>query len=427
MKKLDLIHLLTLPAGLLSVVACATPADDPDEVGEPSDDALMGQLESGGKEDSALDPIVSGSTRIVLSDAPARQLYVLMDADGATATTVAGYRILRGQRTACISDGLATFCELRGSTDTELEDGFAAGLHGNSTTSAASYLLRLLRTKTGSTASSVDVPWFRCVKQGGVWCGVEEPLDLALTFSQLPPLGERFVYEGWIILDGATTTGRFASTGGLTQVIPASLATATAYVLTVEPRRNDPAAASATHILAGSLGATGAATLTTEHMAALGTDFATAAAQYILATPSTASMTDNNLGIWFVAPGGPEALVLPTLPQGWIYEGWVVGSGPAVTTGRFRSGMGADSDGAGPTAGPLAGPPRPGQDFISPPRNLVGGKVVITVEPEPDTAAAPFPIRPLIDATVEDLAPPATQMLTNTHADRPSGTVALDQ
>jgi hypothetical protein len=51
---------------------------------------------------------------------------------------------------------------------------------------------------------------------------------------------------------------------------------------------------------------------------------------------------------------------------------------------------------------------------------------VITHEPEPDTSASPFPIRPLVDMNVEAVAAPMTQMLANTHEDRPSGTVVLE-
>jgi len=418
------LHALAISTSLLTGCAGTDDALDVGGADDTSDEELTTQL-AVGKADGSDEIILPSSNRIQLSGAPARQLYVLMDAAGAQVTTIAGYRVLRGRRTACITDGLGTYCELSGQTDSEAEDGFAAGLRGKTTTSASSYLLQLLRTKTGSTASTVSVPWFRCVRQGGVWCGIEEPRALELTFSKLPAVGPDFVYEGWIILDGATTTSRFATTTALTQYVPASLAAATAYVLTIEPRRNDPAPASGTHIVAASLTPGSPSVLTTEHAAAIGTDFATAAAQYILATPSTASMTDNNFGVWFVAPGGPEALMLPTLPQGWIYEGWVANASGPVTTGRFRSGMGADSDGAGPTAGPLAGPPRPGQDFITPLRDLVGGRIAITVEPEPDTAAAPFPIRPLLDMEVTALAPPATQMLDNTHAERPSGSIVL--
>ena len=63
--------------------------------------------------------------------------------------------------------------------------------------------------------------------------------------------------------------------------------------------------------------------------AALGVDFSTATGSYILATPSTASDTgDNDQGIWWLVPGTTKtaSLDLPTLPAGWMYEGWVVGA-----------------------------------------------------------------------------------------------------
>lgn len=117
--------------------------------------------------------------------------------------------------------------------------------------------------------------------------------------------------------------------------------------------------------------------------------------------------------------------MLPTLPAGWAYEGWVVTAAGPVTTGRFLTPNGADSDGGGPTAGPLAGPPRPGQDFINPPMNLVGATIAITVEPQPDNSPAPFRIRPLTDEVVDDIAPPTTQELANTKDVRPSGRLVL--
>ena len=48
------------------------------------------------------------------------------------------------------------------------------------------------------------------------------------------------------------------------------------------------------------------------------------------------------------AAGGPGPILdLPTLPAGWVYEGWVVGPDGPVTTGRFTMASGADSDGDG--------------------------------------------------------------------------------
>ncbi|MBA2543343.1 MAG: hypothetical protein H0V17_27125, partial [Deltaproteobacteria bacterium] len=414
-----LIRSTALVSSLAAIAGCATDPDLDDTATEPTESDLESGLAEG-KADGASGAVLFTANRLHVFGAPARQLYNLMDTAGANATTGSGFRVLRGTRTACISDGLGTYCEAVGLTEPDPSAGYAAAIHGNATTSAASYLLRLLRMQANTLADDVSVPWFRCVREQRVWCGVEEAREITLDFTSLPALSPTFVYEGWLIENGATTTDRFTGGAHVRQLAPASLSDATAYVLTIEPRRGDLPAASSTHILAAAL-TDGSGALSTEHPAALGTDFATASARYVLATPSTAAMDDNDLGIWFVDPSGPEALMVPTLPTGWIYEGWVVLDGAAVSTGRFRSGMGADSDGAGPTAGPLAGPPRPGQDFINPPRSLIGSRVVITVEPEPDDAATPFAIRPLIDAEVTAVAAPAVQEVANTSANRPSG------
>ena len=44
----------------------------------------------------------------------------------------------------------------------------------------------------------------------------------------------------------------------------------------------------------------------------------------------------------------------------------------------FWNGSEANSDGAGPTAGPNPGPAIPGQDFLNPAVYLTGGYVVVT-------------------------------------------------
>ena len=110
-------------------------------------------------------------------------------------------------------------------------------------------------------------------------------------------------------------------------------------------------------------------------------------------SPSTAALKrDYASGIWWLDPAaGPGAsLVLPALPAGWIYEGWVVGPEGPVSTGRFTQVMGADSDAGGPTAGPRSTPPFPGQDFIMPPVSLIGYQAVVSIEPDPDDSPGPF-------------------------------------
>ncbi len=256
---------------------------------------------------------------------------------------------------------------------------------------------------------------------------------IALRFQGLEPLGAGFVYEGWVIVDGKPyTAGRFELTSrnaNQTLVFVDAkeiLENATAYVLTIEPKDDDEPTPSKVHVLAADLPAPShvrIAQLSLGHMAAIGDSFANATGSFLLATPSTSQTDDNQFGIWFLKPpdeGGAPApsLVLPLLPEGWQYEGWVVTAQGPVSTGRFSQVAGEDSDGAGATAGPNAGPPFPGQDFINPPIDLRGTKVVISVEPQPDDSAAPFAIKPLAAGIALDAPVAVPTPMSNIRADR---------
>jgi len=263
---------------------------------------------------------------------------------------------------------------------------------------------------------------------------------LRLQLTGLESLGSAAVYEGWLIVDGApVTSGRFTvdAAGRLSQtdfpITAAQAAAATAFVLTIEPAVGDVPAPSDTHLVAGDFDAAKTqASVSTSHAAGLGTSFSSAMGKFFLATPTTADSTDEALGIWFIEAVngvmGP-GLSLPALPaRGWVYEGWVVVAGQPISTGRFRTAAGADSDGAGPTAGPLAAPPFPGQDFITPPLGLPGGMAVISVEPEPDNSPAPFTLKPLAGAITNLVGPANGQTMANTVGDGtslPRGSVAI--
>ncbi len=192
-----------------------------------------------------------------------------------------------------------------------------------------------------------------------------ETADLELSFQGLEVLSDGFVYEGWILVDGApVTAGRFtvdaADSSHTVALDHADLHAATAYILTIEPEPDADPAPSAVHILAGDL-VDGSADLDTAHPAALGTDFMDAAGSYILETPSSPDADDYDQGIWWVEIGanGPmPTLDLPELPTGWTYEGWVVVDGEPISTGTFDFGDAPDSDGAGASAGPDGTPPR---------------------------------------------------------------------
>ena len=253
------------------------------------------------------------------------------------------------------------------------------------------------------------------------------------TLQGLEPLGAGFVYEGWVIVDGApVSTGRFSvDADGTPSQTSFDLTTqqrdgATTFVLSIEPEPDADPGPSDTKILAGDFGS-GQATLVIGHPAALGNDFTSADGLFILATPTTVAGTDEEQGIWFLDPTGPSAgLTLPTLPAGWMYEGWVAGGpGGPISTGRFTDVAAADSDLGGPTAGAEPAPPFPGQDFITPAFNIVGLTAVISVEPEPDDGAAPFAFKPLVASPISGAVAPATQALAGNLGTAPSGTATL--
>ncbi len=261
--------------------------------------------------------------------------------------------------------------------------------------------------------------------------GAPTMANLKLHFNGIEDLGPNFVYEGWIIVNGnPVSTGRFTVDGSGNQsqtdfpVLAANLMDATKFVLTIEPNPDPDPGPSMTHYLAGNFSGSNAS-LTVSDPAALGSDFSSAAGEYILNTPSTASdNSDYAQGIWWLDPmAGPgPTLNLPTLPAGWMYEGWVVGPSGPVTTGKFTSVSGADGDGAGPTSGPDGFPPFPGQDFINPPMNLIGDAAVITIEPDADNSPAPFTLKPLVDGNIEDVGIGVLQGMGNNAGSFPTGT-----
>lgn len=234
--------------------------------------------------------------------------------------------------------------------------------------------------------------------------------DMELNISGLEDLGSTATYEGWLIVNGSpVSTGVFSVDGNGNMstnsfsVGKTDLATATTFVLTVEPMPDNDPLPSKVHILAGDF-SNGLASLTVGHGAALNNTFSTVAGKYILATPTDTSSTNEESGIWFLdnSSGSPAVgLILPTLPEGWAYEGWAVINGTPVSTGTFTQVDAAD--GAAPFSGTMSGPPFPGEDFLtnapSPltfPTDIRGGKAVISIEPVPDNSPNPFVLKPLV-------------------------------
>lgn len=263
-----------------------------------------------------------------------------------------------------------------------------------------------------------------------------ESRTLLFDVSDLPELGSDFVYEGWLVgPSGPRSTGRF-TVNASGSMVPAEFEitgrqaeAASAAVITIEPAAVVDAYPSETHILAGTLDQ-GIAALSIADEKALGSDFADASGTFLLATPSTAEDTSDNLqGIWWVTGDPPTAsLDLPPLPDGWLFEGWVATDEEPISTGKFARPDVPDDDGAGPAAGPDGGPPFPGQDFIDPP--LVLGPsfaAVITIEPDPDDSPEPFPMRPLVKAAIASVPAPAEQAMENrTLGSAPSGLAIIE-
>lgn len=271
-------------------------------------------------------------------------------------------------------------------------------------------------------------------------CKDDEPTNTSfnLNIDGLEDLGADYRYEGWIIVDGeAITTGLFDvdANGNLSttsfSVNSDDLAAASKFVLTIEPSPDNDPAPSSTHILAGDFSGS-SASLTVGDGAALGNDFTASTGEYILATPTDGADNNEKSGVWFLSleTGAPtQGLDLPTLPEGWAYEGWAVIDGTPVSTGTFTDIAAADDfDGF---SGTMGGPPYPGEDFVtnapaglSFPTDLSSSTVVISVEPSPDNSPAPFALKPLVAPVPSDVLDHVTySMNNNAAATNPTGTV----
>jgi hypothetical protein len=275
-------------------------------------------------------------------------------------------------------------------------------------------------------------------------CGDDETTNgpetgmLTLNFTGLENLGSDYAYEGWILVNGSpVSTGVFTvdDNGDMSQSafeMPlADLQAATKFILTIEPSPDSDPAPAMTHYLAGDF-TSGMAALAVGDAAALGDSFGDATGVYILATPTNGPDSDENSGIWFLdlSSGSPaQGLFLPTLPDGWKYEGWAVKDGTPVTTGTFLEATVEDD--AAPYSGEMAGPPFPGEDFLANapsgltfPTDLAGGAGVISIEPDPDNSTAPFTLKPLVGNIPSDATDHMTYEMGNNAAAFPNGTAS---
>lgn len=256
---------------------------------------------------------------------------------------------------------------------------------------------------------------------------------LTLNLSGLEALGTNYVYEGWIIVNGSpVSTGTFTSVSfPQSFVVDATqLASATTFVLSIEPAVDPDPAPADTKVLAGDFSGN-SANVTTGIVG----DFSTAAGAFFLRTPTDETGTNNGndqYGVWFGTPGAPPTpnFVLPTLPAGWAYEGWVVGDNGPISTGTFTAFNTMDSSNGFSGTQNNAGPPIPGEDFFlnAPagetfPLDIRGRTVVISVEPVPDDSTAPFAMKPLV-GTAGQATAPSTHNFGQNLGSLPTGTVS---
>ena len=261
--------------------------------------------------------------------------------------------------------------------------------------------------------------------------------DLTLNLNGLEDLGSDYVYEGWVIVGGTpVSTGTFTvnSSGALSattfSVSKSNLDNATAFVLSIEPANDPDPAPSAVKILSGDFSGNTA----NVNITSLVGDFSTSSGKYFLATPTDGNQNPLS-GVWFIdnSTGSNTAGLknLPTLGDGWVYEGWAVINGTPVSTGTFKTADGADM---GPTptfSGPMGGPAYPGEDFLTNapsgltfPTNLSGATIVVSVEPVPDNSAAPFTLKPLTGSVPASAAGGTNYSLTFGDSSFPTGSVS---
>jgi len=256
---------------------------------------------------------------------------------------------------------------------------------------------------------------------------VENTASFELIINGLENLGNDFVYEGWILVDGnPKSTGVFTvnESGVLSQtnytVGSEDLASATKFILTIEPNPDSDPTPSAQKLIAGDFNGD-TASISTSVAPAIG-DFSNAAGTFFLRTPTDEPVGSPNNGndengVWFGLPGMPPPpnFTLPTLPEGWIYEGWVVGDTGPLSTGTFSAfDMMDDNAGLSTSFGGTEqlGPPLPGEDFFNNapsdetfPLDIRGRTVVISIEPVPDNSSSPFLLKPLAAVAGNETAP----------------------
>ncbi|WP_406656809.1 hypothetical protein V7O62_13225 [Methanolobus sp. ZRKC2] len=271
-----------------------------------------------------------------------------------------------------------------------------------------------------------------------VQCAESNASDSVITFNfeGLEPL-EEGVYEGWAIIgEEKISTGTFNiesnESDELSFSVAENISSAEMVVVTIEAGNDTDAEPSGIVILEGEV-ENGTADLE------FPLNLSEANGTYILATPTDGADTNETSGIWFLElPEPPTAgLELPDLPEGWVYEGWVINQGQPISSGKFVAVDEADFfDGY---SGPEPAPPFPGEDFLvnAPegvvfPLDLADGESLAVISIEPDingtdpTGSSPFQIKPLIGEIPEGAMDHVNYPMELNLSSVPSGTATIE-
>lgn len=245
-------------------------------------------------------------------------------------------------------------------------------------------------------------------------------------------------YEAWIVVEGENKSlGRFTDVSFPKQFRANTndIANATQFKLSIEPGNDPNPEISNTVLLSGNFAGNGAQL---DIRGTLGS-FENASGIFMLKTPTDNNPNNEQSGIYWQRPDNRAGLQLPSLPEGWKYEGWVTVPIPSGTvnlsTGTFSQPNGQD-DFLPYSRTDNAPPVFPGEDFLN--LNLLsksgvntvpdlrGKEVFISIEPFPDNDGnVPFILQPLSGEAGNALAPSTNTMGLKT-ASFPVGTASKE-
>lgn len=269
-------------------------------------------------------------------------------------------------------------------------------------------------------------------------------LRMTVDTDNLKPLQDGFTYKVWAKVGfeyystegfNVTETGQFLTQVGEFRdksfVLDADLTDAEVVFITVEGKSSTSNAPSKSIVMAADV--TGnVSQLSSSHSLALGGSIAGQSGQLTILTTSDVDTSNDEHGVWFLTVSNgvmSPGLSLPTLNEGWKYEGWVDVGGHRFTTGKFVSNTRNDEfQPHSYNDVPLF----PGEDFLlNPPDgvvfplNLSGAVVTITVEPNADDSFDPYGIKVLSATLPASIQAGSVHPLTSANAVFPTASVTI--